>query len=630
MHPTAHGFPDASGGRRAGDGVEDPRGRRGGGLLFLLLAGAFFFLLRDFTSTAFTALLALLGASLAWGGVYLVVGALRHVTESLWYAGLWMLGLAMLGGAAATLSPAAPGDWIASAPPFWGLLDHRVDRLEAAIESGDVDRARTLAARGLGDPAARDASGTPILHLAQQPEMVAALLEAGLNPDVRGASGQTLLMLNGDPEVLRLLLAAGADPNARDDHGFTALMHRRDDAVEAIERLLEAGADVHAVSDGGRTVADLVRGPGRALLERYAGDRELVETGGVTPRGRDDWLVASPGPAGRPDASGVVLQGEPLRPGDVGSVAIVVDNPSARDTVVEVRAVLDNGVLFVNASHAGAVDDRGRLGPSSTVMWPWLSLPSGGQGRLELTVLARPDDVVADLRTGDWSVDVHVVDVPERTERVLQLTQQRAGEPAHVAWDDPRAFAAPLILAGLVLMFWLVLWRRRGEESGSNQRTRIGRAVAAGGALLCLVVAGDLVGSMAEPFVRFEETTCELLDRRVLSTLVEGTPTPRTGRRDRTVQPHPLVAVAIVTGGERLVTAGWSTSNASHLVHELRATQIGSMTRCWIDPDDPRRFTVLRTPSLGGLVGLALLLAVAVPLFLIAWRFGRGRGEPAG
>jgi hypothetical protein len=618
--------------RLARGGAEDrsgARGRGGGCLLFVVALGVCFFLLRDFTSNTTAALLASLAAVLACGGVYLALGSLRFVFESPWYAGSCVAGVLMLVGAAAALSPAAPGNLLAARLEGWALLEGRLARLEGAIEAGEVDLARKLAARGLGDPAARDGSGTPVLHFARGAEMVAALLEAGLDPDAGDARGHTLLMRSSDVEVARVLLAAGADPNARDDQGFTALMHRRDDSAERVELLLEAGADVHAVNDSGRTVADLVHGPGRALLERHSGGRPLQETGGVTPRGRDDWLAPSPGALGRADASGVSLRGEPLLPGDVGAVSIVVDNPSSEDRVLDVRAVLDSGVLFVAASHEGAVEARGRRGPTSTVRWPWLSLPAGGRGQLELEVLARPDDAVADLEVGDLGLDVRVVDLPGRSEQVLAFSQPRQGPAARAGWDDPRSLLIVALPAALVAVFWLVWGRRRGREAKNEQRSRIGRTIAAGCALLCLWTAGDLLWSMVEPYVRFDEAACEILDQRVLATEVERSRS-RRGNQPRVMQPHPLAAVAIDTGEERLVTAGWASGGATRSVHELRAFPIGSTASCWLDPADPRRFTLIRTPSLGGVIGVSLLLVTALALALVAAKLGRGSEAPPG
>jgi hypothetical protein len=612
--------------RPAGDAVEarGAEGRRGGCLLVVVAAAAYFFLLRDFTETATAGMLAPLAAVLTIGGVYLALGSLRFVLESPWYAGSCAAGVLMLVGAAAALAPAAPGDVLAARTEGWALLEGRIARLEDAIQAGDVDLARKLAARGLGDPAARDGSGTPVLHFARGAEMIAVLLEAGLDPGAGDARGHTFLMRSSDIEVSRVLIAAGADPNARDDQGFTALMHRGDDTAEMVELLLEAGADVHAVNDSGRTVADLVGGPGRALLERYAGGRPLEETGGVTPRGRGDWLAASPGALGRADASSMSLQGEPLLPGGLGTVSIVIDNPTSKDRVLDVRAVLDNGVFFVGASNDGAVEVRGRRGPTSTVRWPWLSLPAAGRGQLELEVLARPDDAVSGLPVGDLSVDVTVVDLPERSEQVLQLHQERAGEAARVEDDDPRALLTVALPVALMMVFWFLFWRRRGGEAHSARRFRIGRTVAAGSALVCVAIAGGLLWSMVEPYARFDEASCEILDHRALAMEVEES-SSRTRHRARVLQQHPLAAVSVDTGEERLITAGWAAGMATRSAHELRAFPIGSTATCWLDPENPRRFTLVRTPSLGGVFGVAMLAGLTLPLVLLATRLGRAQ-----
>jgi hypothetical protein len=97
-------------------------------------------------------------------------------------------------------------------------------------------------------------------------------------------------------------------------------------------------------------------------------------------------------------------------------------------------------------------------------------------------------------------------------------------------------------------------------------------------------------------------------------------------RRQYTPQAHPLAAVSIDTGAERVVTAGWATGASTRSVQELRAVPIGSTLPCWIDPDDPHRFALVRTPPMGGLVGIAMLLALTAVLGLIAARLGRSVG----
>ena len=94
------------------------------------------------------------------------------------------------------------------------------------------------------------------------------------------------------------------------------------------------------------------------------------------------------------------------------------------------------------------------------------------------------------------------------------------------------------------------------------------------------------------------------------------------------MQPHPVAAVEIDTGGGTWIAAGMSTSMASQSVQELRRLPIGSETRCWLDPRKPGKFTLLRGVPLAGVVGMTMLLVVTVVLTLIAILLGRGFERP--
>ena len=598
----------------------------------LVITGVFYFFLRDFTTTLVAAMLAPLGAVLLYAGAYLAVGGARHFFDGIQYAVLSFVGLALLAGAAATLFPALPGNVLALWTTGWSQLARRVDALEAAIEADDINLARKLASRGLGDPTARDSSGNPVLHFAKSAEMVDALLDAGLDPNAAEPEGRTLLMRTRDIEIARLLLEAGADPNARTRNGFTPLMTQGDAPAEMIEVLLEAGADVHAANDAGRTVADLVRGPGRGLLPRYAGGRPLVETGDVRPRGRDDWLGLGPGAEGRADASGVVLRDGPLQPGKTGRVSITIDNPTPKDRVLDIQARLSNGVLFVDASHDGEVQTGQRPGLTSTVRWPWLSLPAGARGGLEVEVFAWPDQVVSGVEAGGFSVDVTIVDLPGRAKQTLSLNQERSGGTARADWPLSAQFLTAFIPVALIASAWFVVVRRRWGESSVGRMNRIMRIAAGAIVLICVVLAGGLVTSIVEPYLRFEPTTCEVLDHRVVITQVAATSNRgrhSTGSTRPTLQAHPLAAVAMQVQGERRIMAGWNAGAGSRSVSELRAFPIDSTATCWVDPEDPTRFSLVRDPSIADLVGVALCVVVALPLGILLVWFGRGRRTAA-
>lgn len=541
----------------------ESRRSRFGCLLTLAVIAFWWYLLHDFVSPPVAIALALAGAALIRGGLYLSVAGARYVFDSVWYAGAWLVGLLMLAGAAATLTPAAPGDLLTSTASGWGLLSGRAARLENAITEGDVELAAKIARRGLGDPAVRDGFGTPVLHYAKDdPEMLGALLEAGLDPDARDGEGRTLLAKGVDDEVRRLLLEAGAAPTP--EPGGTAM----------------------------------------------------------TP-GRDDWLVAAVAGAQPRIPSGISVTPDPLHPGEPGTVTLVVDNPTSQDRLLDVRATLDYAIFLIGASHGGALMDVGIPGTSSTVRWPALALPAGARGELQMRVLARSDDVVPGLLVGDLSIDARVLDLAQRTEEILQHSQQRAGTPARAAITSTAGLLVQLVPSLVVAMVLWVVWRRTRATYSRAPHLRFGRFVAGGAALICAAAAAGIVWSSIEPYVRFDEASCRVLDRRVFSQEVRRSSTERAGAHQRTMQLHPVVAVAIDTGRELRYAAGMATGGVTRSVQELRHLPVGLETRCWIDPRDPSRFTVVRGMPMAAGAGLTMLLVVTVVLGLIATRLGR-------
>lgn len=542
--------------------------RRGGCLPFLAVVAALLFLLHDFVSVPVAIPLAIGGAALLFGGLYLSVAGSRYVFESAWYAGAWLFGLLMLAAAAATLAPAAPGELLAETSLGWKVLEARAQRVEQAIENRDTQLAGKIARRGLGDPAARDDFGNPLLHLAKDPEMLATLLEAGLDPDAEDAEGRTFLMKTADSEIRQHLLDAGADPEAGPRHDFTGSM-------------LDA---------------------------------------------RDDWLLAVGTASTVEVASGISLAPSPLHPGEVGTVTIVIDNASGSDRLLDLQAELDNGVYFVDATHGGTPADLRYPKLTSTVRWPPLALPAGGRGELEMRILAQPDGVIPGLFAGDLAVDVRVVDLPQRTEEVLQLYQQRADPPARA--DLRHTWPSALSIVPLVLM--LALWvagRRSGRSHSDERHFRLGRVVAGASALVTTAIATVLVWSMIEPYVRFDPAPCRVVDRRVVLSEIEGdtSSSSRMSTGSQTMlQAHPIAAVAIDVGDEVLVAAGFSTGMGTRSVEAFRMLPTDGDATCWLDPRIPTRFSLVRRPSLGGVVGLAMLLLLTVVLSLIATRLGRG------
>ena len=102
--------------------------------------------------------------------------------------------------------------------------------LIAASRAGKVPMIRLLRSHG-ADPNLRDAavnSWTPLLHAIHkaQPASVAALLDAGADPNGTERDGTTPLMMAagyGYTDIVKLLLARGANPRLATSDGITAL-----------------------------------------------------------------------------------------------------------------------------------------------------------------------------------------------------------------------------------------------------------------------------------------------------------------------------------------------------------------------------------------------------------------------
>jgi hypothetical protein len=89
-----------------------------------------------------------------------------------------------------------------------------LDALVGACLSGDVERARLLAAQHPGEARLLRTSEAGLLAAmayAGRREAVATLLDLGVPVDARGASGETALQATSDPGITALLTAHGAD-----------------------------------------------------------------------------------------------------------------------------------------------------------------------------------------------------------------------------------------------------------------------------------------------------------------------------------------------------------------------------------------------------------------------------------
>lgn len=144
-----------------------------------------------------------------------------------------------------------------------------------ATAVGRLDRVTALLAEDASRARAFTPDGFTALHYAAffgQPELAAALLAAGADPDAQARNAMQVRPLHsavaaGQRAVVALLLRQGADPNTRQQGGWTPLQgaaHLGD--AEMARALLAHGADRAVANDEGKTALEIARADGHLHL----------------------------------------------------------------------------------------------------------------------------------------------------------------------------------------------------------------------------------------------------------------------------------------------------------------------------------------------------------------------------
>ena len=130
--------------------------------------------------------------------------------------------------------------------------DPAAERMMEALSVGDTSAVRKMLIGGSKSVNGRGRGGsTPLMYAALYSDAatVKALLQAGANPNLRNEAGATPLMWAIDgAEKTKLLLDAGAEVDARSNDGRTALTiaTARVGAADVVKLLLDRGAKFNA------------------------------------------------------------------------------------------------------------------------------------------------------------------------------------------------------------------------------------------------------------------------------------------------------------------------------------------------------------------------------------------------
>ncbi|MFT5153320.1 MAG: ankyrin repeat protein [Planctomycetota bacterium] len=151
--------------------------------------------------------------------------------------------------------------------------------LHLAVVSNRADSVRALLERG-ADPEQSDADELTPLHLAclgDASECLKVLVEWGAHLECQSGDRSTPLIMSttkGNVEAVRLLLEFGADVSARNDAGAHALLVAcLNDRSDLVDLLLEAGAPLDYMYEGCSILMHAVRACGDGVIRR------LIEEG---------------------------------------------------------------------------------------------------------------------------------------------------------------------------------------------------------------------------------------------------------------------------------------------------------------------------------------------------------------
>jgi ankyrin repeat protein len=164
--------------------------------------------------------------------------------------------------------------WIKTNPKFMQPSADGQTPLHYAAAAGSVDCIEALLKNG-ADLTTLDYNGRTALFIASasnQFNSVAAMMQAGSRewidyPDYRGDTPLHAAVCNGYDEIAKLLIATGANPNIP-NAAYLCPVHLVV-SLASMKAMVEAGADIFCVDDGGRSPIFIAAANNRAEIVEY-------------------------------------------------------------------------------------------------------------------------------------------------------------------------------------------------------------------------------------------------------------------------------------------------------------------------------------------------------------------------
>jgi ankyrin repeat protein len=306
--------------------------------------------------------------------------------------------------------------------------DEVVEPFINAAMMGDLEQLEAGLAAGV-DVNAIGSHGNGALHYAAvygRLPVVERLLAAGADTNLRleeeglrsGRSTPLMLAASSSfsgvrPAVIRRLLEAGADIDAGDDSGRTALMHAVEDGMgcmDSVEALIEAGATLDAVDEHGNT----------ALMFAVSRSR--------------DAMIATLRAAGASEAGLANVQlMQASEAGDLATVQKLLASGSADVNCLMHTRPLARACQSGHANIVGALLAAGadvNLPDARGYFTPLIQAASGGHVEAVRLLLGAGADVTAEVEGVGTALDYALMAPRAKRNEVIELLEA-AGTPSH-------------------------------------------------------------------------------------------------------------------------------------------------------------------------------------------------------